>query len=76
MAWGALPELKMWQMWHTKGKLPHSGGWREQPLKQLVIIEALDLVYQTWRLKGTKDYNWTQEFSGTQLKLVGWIDGT
>lgn len=65
--------IQQWKQWKQFGTLPERGGWKDQPLKTLVAIEAIDLVYRTATTLQDEKADWS-EFSKTQVALISELE--
>lgn len=64
--------MELWSAWE-KGIMPLPGGWLDQPISDIVKINAIDLVINTYRYKTSKDADWSK-FSKEQRELIRWLD--
>ena len=65
--------LNQWRMWKFHGILPEPGGWRAQPLKTLVLIDAIDLVYETYRYISQEKAD-LSKLNATQRAVIAWLE--
>jgi hypothetical protein len=64
---------QMWLAWRERNQLPAKGGWLDQPLPLLVKIDAIEMVYNTWKYKSTKGADWSK-MSGLQMEIIRRLD--
>lgn len=64
--------IELWQK-YRRGILPRPGGWLDQPLRLISIIEALDLVFLTKQQQKAEDFDMRQ-LSATQRALLSWSE--
>lgn len=38
----------MWLAWHNKSVLPEAGGYLEQSVSNLALLEAMELIFTTY----------------------------
>ena len=62
--------FKAWSEWR-RGLLPRDGGWQDQPLLLLILMEAIDLMVNTHRIMRSENADW-KELSKTQRAIVSW----
>lgn len=65
--------LEAWGAWEFKKTLPFSGGFLDQPLAMMIQINALSMVYHTWKAMRDKNTDWSK-FSATQMKIIAWLE--
>lgn len=58
---------------YQKGVLPNDGGLLDQPLRQIIHLDAVDLVVNTISYIESEKADFTK-LSKTQMELIGWID--
>lgn len=73
MAYMSGSVFSMWQAYRYKNILPRSGGWENQPLFVLAQIEAIDLIYSTWRYIRSDNSDWGK-LSATQTEIVKQVE--
>lgn len=58
---------------YQKGVLPNDGGLLDQPLRQIIHLDAVDLVVNTisYIESDKADFN---KLSKTQRELIAWLD--
>ncbi len=66
------PIYNLWQDWR-RGHNPRPGGYLDQPLELLALMESIDLIAATITAKNTKNFDWSK-FSPLQMELIGWIE--
>lgn len=64
----------MWSAWRYHNVYPQAGGWLDQPLDLLVMIEAVDLAFSTRSYLLQKGADFTK-LSPTQRALNSWLEG-
>lgn len=65
--------FQLWREWRRHGQYPTAGGWLEQPLSLLVRLNAIEMVYTTYKHKHTKDFDW-KLFTPFQREIIRQLD--
>jgi len=64
----------MWQAWRGHGTLPEPGGWLQQPLAIMIQIQAIELVYNTWQRRRSKEGLPFETATATEAAIIKALD--